>query len=219
MQCTTYWVDFGDGNGRHYGSPNCVVIYDDGGYDGGGGGGDAGDTAKKNYEDFKNKNKGCAELAKTLGLDKLIDKVSHIDAKGDDKLLDKTLKELDFPYFSPDATDYVNEQDLKPTLREIFTPKNGGTTWAMANWKTNTIYYNGTGPSDVASFGFTVFHELLHIAFKGDHGAIAEQLGIYTPRTITDSNGNTMKIYNDGDAKKKLDEFMKADCDKEKVKK
>jgi hypothetical protein len=177
-----------------------------------GNGRDIGDAARTVYNRFITANPDCDELAKKLGLDKTLNGAKFIDAYGDDKLMNKTSKELGFPS-DPNLPDEVNEIVSSRTLGKSFERTGDGVTLGVANWKTQTIYFNGL-PGPPVFGGYVVFHEALHLHFKGDHVAIAKALGLNYQIPGTTTTGKAVMLNNDDVANKSLEEFLKNGCKK-----
>lgn len=158
--------------------------------------------ARAAFDSFNSAEPNCAELAKSLGLDQLLQNATLIAP--DDKLLKTTLANLKF-----EAKDFVAPENYKDfpklTLGDV-----EGYGDALTNIKTNTIYLFGsaftgslgTEGSNKRQLGSTVFHELLHLKYKGNHIAIADALKLKYDKD------------DDTSASDAIDDFIEAGCPK-----
>ncbi len=108
-------------------------------------------------------NKDCKSLAEKFNLQTAAGAARYIDPTGDAKLLATSVKALGDTSGSNASLGAAMAGDAQHQVD------------AHTIWDTGTVYVNGI---DTPDLGYVIFHEALHLAFHGNHIAIAKALGL-----------------------------------------
>jgi hypothetical protein len=160
-------------------------------------------AARTAFEEFLRSNKGCADLAKTLGLGEDLEEADFILA--DEQDLKTTLASLGF-----------KQKDIGDTSRPLADAEREAD--ALTNFRTNKVYVFQSAlfvdrvfpnaSKDKAHLGGVIFHETFHLKFDGGHEKIAQKLGLTYDQTSKDQTDR------DKAADKAIEDFVANDCKK-----